>query len=452
MEVIAMTETLEQLEALLDDLNPETRRHALAALLERAKTGQVKLPHRGESFNMHCHSFFSYNGYGYSPSGLVWRGMKQGLMAMGLVDFDVLDGVAEFEEACRLACMPCGAGLETRVFVPEFADREINSPGEPGISYHMGMGFVPGTVAEPAVAASLRDQARARNERMVERVNTLLDEIALDYAKDVLPLTPTGNATERHVCAAYCSKAEDVYPDPDRRAAFWAAKLGMDAEAVKTGMDDPPGFQGVIRAKTMKRGGVGYAEAKGEDFPTADQVNRFALANGAIPVFALLDGTSSGEQCMDELLDVMQAGGVAAVNIIPDRNWNIKDPGVRQLKVAKLYDFVEKAKARALPIFVGTEMNAHGQRFVDDFAAPEMAPLHGVFMAGAWLLHAHTLLQARAGMGYLSPWAARNFAVTAEKNAFYEAFGRTAAKAPSGALGQIGPDLNPAEALRAVSE
>ena len=89
-----MTETLEQLEALLDDLNPETRRHALAALLERAKTGQVKLPHRGESFNMHCHSFFSYNGYGYSPSGLVWRGMKQGLMAMGLVDFDVLDGVA----------------------------------------------------------------------------------------------------------------------------------------------------------------------------------------------------------------------------------------------------------------------------------------------------------------------------------------------------------------------
>ena len=34
---------------------------------------------------------------------------------------------------------------------------------------------------------------------------------------------------------------------------------------------------------------------------------------------------------MDELLDVMQAGGVAAVNIIPDRNWNIKDPEVDRL-------------------------------------------------------------------------------------------------------------------------
>ena len=447
-----MAETLEQLEASLDDFNADVRRQALVALLERAKTGEVKLPLRGESFNMHCHTFFSFNGYGYSPTGLVWRGLKQGLMAMGLVDFDVLDGVAEFQEACRLACMPCGAGMETRVFVPEFADREINSPGEPGISYHMGMGFVPGTVAEPAMAASMRAQASARTERIVERVNTLLDEIALDYAEDVLPLTPAGNATERHVCAAYYAKAEEEYPDRDRRAAFWASKLGVDAEAVKKNLDDAPGFQGVIRAKTMKKGGVGYIEAKGEDFPTADQVNRFAQANGAIPVFALLDGTSSGEQCMDELLDVMQAGGVAAVNIIPDRNWNIKDPETKRVKVAKLHDFVDKAKARALPIFVGTEMNAYGQRFVDDFAAPEMAPLHGVFMAGAWLLHAHTLLQERAGMGYLSPWATRNFAATAAKNAFYEAFGRAASSAPSGALGQIGPDLNPAEALRAIAE
>ncbi len=447
-----MAETVEQLEALLDDFNADVRRQALVALLERAKTGEVKLPVRGGSFNLHCHSFFSFNGYGYSPTGLVWRGMKQGLMAMGLVDFDVLDGLGEFQEACRLACMPCGAGMETRVFVPAFADREINSPGEPGISYHMGMGFVPGTVAEPAVAASLRAQAGARTERIVERVNTLLGEITLDYAKDVLPLTPAGNATERHVCAAYYAKAEKNYPDRERRAAFWAARLEMDAEAVKKDLDNAPVFQGVIRAKTMKKGGVGYAEAKGEDFPTADQVNQFALANGAIPVFAFLDGTSSGEQCMNELLDVMQAGGVAAVNIIPDRNWNIKDPEVKQVKVAKLYDFVERAKARDLPIFVGTEMNAHGQRFVDDFAAPEMAPLHGVFLAGAWLLHGHTLLQARAGMGYLSPWAEHSFASVAEKNAFYEAFGRAAATAASGALGQIGPDLKPAEALRAVAE
>jgi len=348
--------------------------------------------------------------------------------------------------------MPCGAGLETRVFVPEFADREINSPGEPGISYHMGMGFVPGTVKDAAVAASLREQARARTGRIVERVNGLLDEIALDYAEDVLPLTPAGNATERHVCAAYYARAAETYPDHDRRAAYWASKLGLDAEAVKKSLDDAPAFQGVIRTKTMKKGGVGYIEAKGEDFPTADQVNRFALANGAIPVFALLDGTSSGEQCMDELLDVMQAGGVAAVNIIPDRNWNIKDPDVKRVKVAKLYDFVEKAKARNLPIFVGTEMNAYGQRFVDDFAAPEMAPLHGVFLAGAWLLHAHTLLQARAGMGYMSPWAAHNFKSAAEKSTFYEAFGRASSTAPSGALGQIGPDLNPAEALRTVTD
>ena len=32
-------------------------------------------------------------------------------------------------------------GLESRVVCPRIFDRVINSPGEPGISYHMGTGF-----------------------------------------------------------------------------------------------------------------------------------------------------------------------------------------------------------------------------------------------------------------------------------------------------------------------
>jgi len=41
-------------------------------------------------------------------------------------------------------------GIESRVFVPEFSDREINSPGEPGISYHMGTGFTTTEIPEKA--------------------------------------------------------------------------------------------------------------------------------------------------------------------------------------------------------------------------------------------------------------------------------------------------------------
>jgi len=51
---------------------------------------------------------------------------------IGIVDFDVLDGVDEFLAACEVAGVRGSAGVETRVFIPEFATHEINSPGEPG--------------------------------------------------------------------------------------------------------------------------------------------------------------------------------------------------------------------------------------------------------------------------------------------------------------------------------
>lgn len=440
-----MPNTLEILEAQLDDLNPGVRAAALRSLLDAVAAGRVELSAQGREFNLHCHSFFSFNGYGYSPSGLVWRGRRRGLMAMGLVDFDVLDGVGEFLEACALLGMRGGAGFETRVFVPEFSDRVINSPGEPGISYHMGMGFVPGPVRDSHLVEELKALAQARNRKMVGRINGLLAEIALDYDADVLPLTPAGNATERHVCTAYHAKSERVFPDTQARADWWAVKLGMEPEAVLKAQADAPGFQGIIRAKTMKAGGVGYVEAKGDEFPEMGRVNSFTLANGAIPVFAFLDGTTSGEQCMDELLDVMTAGGVAAVNIIPDRNWNFKDPETRRKKAANLHDFAAKARARELPIIVGTEMNAHGQRFVDDFDAPEMAPLYPDFARGAFLLHGHTLLQAHAGMGYMSEWAADGFSSTADKNRFFEEAGRLAADAS--ALAEVTVESTPAEVI-----
>ena len=112
----------------------------------------------------------------------------------GIVDFDVLDGLEEFWDASRLLDLKGCVGIESRVFVPEFADREINSPGEPEISYHMGTGFTSTDI--PVEAQSFLDNMRAtsseRNKAMVNRVNDFLSPLILDYDLDVLPLTPNG--------------------------------------------------------------------------------------------------------------------------------------------------------------------------------------------------------------------------------------------------------------------
>ncbi|GMW01412.1 MAG: hypothetical protein AMXMBFR84_25490 [Candidatus Hydrogenedentota bacterium] len=402
------------------DFDLAARKAALDSLLAEDEPGG--LPRR--AVNLHCHTFFSYNGYGYSPSYLAWWARKEGLAAVGIVDFDVLDAVDEFLEACERVGVRGCAGLETRVFVPEFADREINSPGEPGIAYFQGEGFVSSRVSDTATLESLKNTAQERNRGMVARINEYLSPAAVDFDSDVLPLTPNGNPTERHLCTAYELKAQAVFRDTDKRVAFWADMLKTDQAKIRELSSNPPEFQGLIRAKLMKAGGVGYVKPEGKDFPLLSTVATFIASEGAIPTYAWLNGVTAGEKAMTELLDTMEHAGVFMLNIIPDRNWNLKDAVERAAKVSELHRIVAEAERRGWPLVVGTEMNAHGQRHVDDFHAPEMAPLVEPALRGAHILYGHTCLQKYARIGFVSEWAKAQFRDKATRNAFYEEAGK----------------------------
>ncbi|HYA75007.1 MAG TPA: hypothetical protein VEF36_17820, partial [Roseiarcus sp.] len=387
-------------------------REALTALWRGAQSGDDALAEPGVEVNLHAHTFFSYNAYGYSPSKFAWLARKAGLAVAGIVDFDVLDGADEFLAAGRLIGLKTCASLESRVFVPEFATRVINSPGEPGVAYHMGVGF-PGSLPHPFLT-EMRSAAERRTREMLQRVNAYLDPVRLDFERDVIPLTPNGNATERHLCEAYERKAVEAFPDAARRAAFWTERLG-DAPVASVKL------RGLIRAKTMKQGGVGYAAPDSGSFPLMAKMNRFVVEAGAIPTVAWLDGMSEGERRMDELIDVATATGAAALNLIPDRNYT---RGLPEQKLKNLYDVVALAERRGLPIVVGTEMNTPGQKFVDSFSSDELRPLAPAFLRGACIVYAHSVLQRECGLGYLSRWAEDSFSSLAAKNDFFAAAGR----------------------------
>jgi hypothetical protein len=153
-------------------------------------------------------------------------------------------------------------------------------------------------------------------------------------------------------------------------------------------------------------------------------------ACGALPCAAWLDGTTPGEQAIEELLELLIGQGVAALAIIPDRNWNIADLEVKRVKVQNLYDVVELAQELDLPLIVGTEMNAYGQKLVDDFDAPELAPLVEPFMAGAFFIYGHTVAERALGRGYQSDWANTHLPTRHERNEFYTALGRQVEPGP----------------------
>ena len=440
--------SIEELEQKLDSFDAAERKQALTELCGKVDSGEINFPEAGTDVNMHCHTFFSYNSYGYSPSKIAWLARKKGLALAGTVDFDVLYALAEFLDACRMVGLKGCGGLESRVFVPEFSTRVINSPGEPGIAYHMGVGFPKAKLdgEQQEFLKNLRDIAQQRNKDLMGRVNKFLEPAKLDYQADVLPLTPSGNPTERHICLAYARKAREVFEDDTAMLKFWNEKLNVDIKA-----DDLPegrDLLNTIRAKTMKRGGVGYVKPESKAFPLMADTNQFVLAAGGIPTITWLNGLSDGEKAIQELLEVALGTGAAAFNIIPDRNYT---PGVKDEKLQNLYDVVELVEKLDLPIFVGTEMNSPGQKFVDSFDTEELKPLVGVFLKGAHIGYAHCVLQQKAAIGYTSDWADNNFETVAEKNDFFEQFGKTLDPKHEDQLNDLTEDETPKDILKRIS-
>jgi len=437
-------ENATQLVEALNQPDRAGRLRALAELKALADAGAIRTEPPRPWVNMHCHSFHSYNAHGFSPSRIAWEAYQRGLAAAGVVDFDVLDGLDETLAAGDALRSKLTVGIETRVYIQHFAREEINSPNEPGISYFMGQGFVQTPPAGSPAARTLqrlKDCSVVRNRAVMENVNRFLGDVAVDYTRDVLPLTASGNATELHLLLAYDLQAQKVMPDRALRAKFWAEKIQMPEPELAALMDDPVRFRDTLRKRLMKYGGPGYAPPDPKNFPMLAEVVEMIRACGAMPISTWLDGLSTAEQNTGALLDYYSSAGQAGVNFIPDRNWNLRDPAEKALKLAKLNEAVAAARERHLVICVGTEMNSASQPLVDHFDAPEMKPHAPAFLEGAHILWGHSLLLRHGGFGYLSPQAEAAFGRDAvRKNAFFREVGE-----------QPVPHGNRLPALRAAS-
>lgn len=415
--------SIKELESRLDDFDYQVRKESLLTLNELVESGDLHFESEQEVANLHAHTFFSYNAYGYSPTHLAWLGKKSGVKYFGIVDFDILDGVDEFLESCESIGLRGSASMETRVHIPQFSTREINSPGEPGVAYHLGIGFTSSSAPFEASTQfeDIRRRAAQRNRQVLEKVNSFLNPLEIDYEREILPLTPSGNATERHMVYKILQKSLEKFNDP---ALFWSEKFHQPKEKIQDLMANPESFQTEIRRRLIKRGGVGYIQPTVDSFPLMDEFHQVVEACLAIPCAAWLDGTSSGEQVIEELLAIMIKKGVAAINLAPERNWMFADKQEKKIKMDNLHHLVDLAKRLDLPVIIGTEMNSYGQKLVDDFFAPELMPFHKVFMDGASFIYGHTWMQKRWGMGYQSQWAAKQLVGRRVRNDFFIQAGR----------------------------
>ena len=413
----------------LSDFDKKVRFEELSKVLKNVEFTKSEV----ESVNTHIHTFYSFNIDGLSPTEVIYKAKMYGLEVAGTVDFDVLDAMDEVFEVGDTLKLRTIASLETRAYVEDYKEREINSPGECGILYSMGVGFVrlpkEGTEAYE-ILQSMRKGARDRNVSLIGRLESTLAPLFIDYSKDVESLTPAGNVTERHIVEALEAKSRATFTG-DELASYWSVRLGVSVGDVAKLLGDSNALRNTIRSKLMKRGSVGYVAPDSTTFPPLADVMKMIKESKAIPCWAWLDGFSDGEKNAEELVEYMVSAGIRSIAIIPERNWNFSDVELKAKKISALKDIVEAGKKKDMLFVVGTEMNGFGQPFVDDFAAAELAPFVDDFLTGAYAVYGHTLLERAVEKGLMSSWAEEMFGSNYhEANEFYAELGR-ASKDPA---------------------
>lgn len=417
-----MNKEIQKLEESLSSLDSEERSEALNKIYCLSKDFVFK---ETENLNLHFHTFYSFNSERWSPSRIAWEAKKNGLFAAGIVDFDVIDGMEEFLSASRLLSLRGSVGVETRTFFEKFADAEMDSPGEPGVNYAMGVGFVESFLKNTPQAKGLsayRQNAKQRNLALISRINQKVSEIALDYERDVLRLTPSGNVTERHIITAYGEKA--LKNLGERAFTFLSDILGKNpAELKDMFFNSRPAFDELLRAKFAKKGGIGYLQPSKETFPPMREFFTWVKSCNAIPTEAWLDGTTKGESLGMEYLEASKNEGSEAINIIPDRNWNIKDQQLKKIKIQKLAEIISCANSLNMPVFIGTEMNKAGQPFTDDINCEELKPFKETFIKGAAIAVGHSILAKFAKFPYSGENANSYFKSLPAKNDFFKKVG-----------------------------
>jgi len=330
----------ESLTASLDAPTRQERLAGLGRLSAELAAGGIPRPCAGEDVNNHIHTSYSFSPY--SPAKAVWMSYTSGLSTAGIMDHDSIAGAEEFIEAGRILGLATTIGVECRCdcSTTALAGRRINNPDQLSNAY-IALHGIPHTRI-PAVARYFRPRVEARSRRnrlMIERLNAALpdEELALDYDRDVLPLSrweEGGSVTERHILFALSRRLVACHGRGHGLVGFLKQRLDLALTGrVQGHLEDPDNpFYDYDLLGALKSGLVEafYLEAT-DECPEVRDCLAFSRSIGAISAYAYLGditesvtGDKKSQKFEDDylelLFDTITDLGFQAVTYMPNRN------------------------------------------------------------------------------------------------------------------------------------
>ena len=383
-----MNDSDQQLEASLYGGSLDSRLGALRQLCERL----VERPHRGTNCHIHTNESFSVFR---SPCEAVWQAARESLAVLGINDHYTVAGHDEFCRACQIAGIDAAFSMEAVAMdrAAESSGLLLNDPDNPGRVYLCGKGItrIPadGSVAAQSLAR-MRAALERRNREMTAKVAQLFRErLGAEGPSwdDVYALTPRGNTTERHVGWAALLRLRQIAA---ARGAPLTEVIERCCAVAPPKEADDAALQIFLRAKLLKAAAPCYVPETDDAFVSSQELREMFLAFGAIPTYPVLGNPiTSGERDVEALLDLLEASGFYAIEVIPHRNTR-----------ERLAEIVAAARRRWWPVFNGTEHNTPEARpMLDPFALdPEFEPW---FRSSTALLLGHQTSMRRGQPGFV---------------------------------------------------
>ncbi len=397
-----MNDTVRPLIEALNSPHMIDRLDALRQLKVLLDDGQIEQPVTARDVNNHIHTWYSFSPY--SPAKAVWMAYRAGLTTAGIMDHDSIGGAREFTAAGQILGLPTTIGCEVRASFAGTAleGRRINNPDQDSVAY-LALHGVPHTEIDALdhFLQPVRKARGIRNRKMIAQLNVLLAPagIELDYDRDVLPLSLAsdgGGVTERHLLFALALELLRRYPVPSDLVAFLRGPLQLRVspkiESMLLDEQNPHrayDLLGLLKGELVEQF---YINATDECLPVSEVV-AFAQAHGIILAYAYLGDVGDSvtgdkktqkfeDDYLDELFDLLDNLGFAAVTYMPSRN--TRDQILRLRALCDKHQFFQIS---------GEDINQPRQAFV---CLSMRDPMFDNLYDAAWALIGHERLATDA--------------------------------------------------------
>ena len=327
------------------------------------KLGAEFLPQvREDDANLHVHTYYSYSPY--SPSQAAYLAYRSGLASAGIMDHDTLSGAEEFVKACKTLGLAHSVGFDFRVRLKQ--DKTARYPLRSDGYTYIAVYGIPKKVLKKVNLwlKEDREMRSARNRKFCDSVSKLFAPhgVAVDYDKDVLPLTKIkedGSVTERHVLRAAATNVIAEYGKGNGAKEF-LQKVGFSIDEHLTALlsdeDNPFYMDDLVTALKENAGAFGVGSRR-EAIDMPDVVTRLENFGAIVSYlyFGNLDDLVEGENTKEKMQNL-----VLGVKELGFHSMSVKVSRLSEEDLALLCDLCREHDILLLP---GTAVNSPRQPF-----------------------------------------------------------------------------------------